>query len=215
MKKDNGAAHRKKLRRDLGDVYERVVQWTAGQMEIDPEDVREPLHNVVQDMLKMRRPRIGKLENYLTRGTARAYRRSLGNGKKIKPILFSELSKEELECVFETPAPIKDPAEQAAENEILAIAKQEIEKMSELRRDVMRLYFTGLSAKEIGAKLGMKATTVRSNIRHVKEFLVKKFGFAEEFSVARKRRRKPRTGRRAAKRRAARGGEAAPSEEAA
>ncbi|MBI2932627.1 MAG: sigma-70 family RNA polymerase sigma factor [Planctomycetes bacterium] len=214
MKKNTGAADREKLRRDLGDVYERLVQWTADQMNLDPEDVREPLHNVVQDMLKIRKPRIGKLENYLTRGTARAYRRSLGNGKKIKPILFSELSKEELECVFETPAPIKDPAEQAAENEILALAKQEIEKMSELRRDIMRLFFTGLSAKEIGAKLGMKATTVRSNMRHVKEFLVKKFSFAEEFAIARKRRRKPRTGRRAAKRRVARRGKATPSEAA-
>jgi RNA polymerase sigma factor (sigma-70 family) len=203
-KSKNGTANREKLRRELGEAYDRVLQWVADNVEVDPEDVRDPLHDVAKEVLGMSNPRIRKLDNYLTTSTVRAYRRSLGNGnKKIDTVLFSELSDDDLERVFEVPSKSPDPAEQAAANEILAIAKQEIAKMPERRRDVMRLHFAGLSNKEIGAALGMTPGTARSHIRHVRQYLVKKFGFTKEFSVARKRPRKPRTGRRAAKRRKA------------
>jgi RNA polymerase sigma factor (sigma-70 family) len=204
MKKNNGPVDPEKLRRDLADVYERVIQWITDRVDLDPEDIRDPLRDVVKDVLKMPKPRIRNLEKYVTTSTIRAYRRSLGNGKKkVATILFSELSDDDLERVFEIPAKTPDPAKQAAANELLAMAKQEIDKMPERRRDAMRLHLAGLSNKEIAAALGIKRSTVRSNIRHATEFLVKKFGFAKEVSVARKRSRKPRTGRRAAKRRKA------------
>ncbi len=162
------------IRRHIGEIYERVVTWIADRLKVDVEEVREPLHEVLKRVLAMPNPRIEKLEQYLTRATVRQYRRSNGNGK-VKLIYFGALSKEDLERVFETPAPGSNPAEQAAENEILALAKEEIEKMPPRRREVMRLFLAGLAPEEIAAALGIKVGTVWSHFRHAVETLRMKF----------------------------------------
>ncbi len=182
----SGAVDRQEINRQIAEAYQKILDWMAENLEIEAEDAREPLHVVILRVLSMRAPRIRDCEHYLTRAAVREHKRSLGNGTK--PVLFSDLHRDEREYVQLIPAPGPSPTELAADNEIVAFSKDEIEKMPPRRRDVMRLFFGVLSPEEIAATLGMKAATVRSHIRYVMAKLRKKFG------VAHTRRQKPRTG---------------------
>ncbi len=151
-------------RQQIRKVYEPVIQWTNQHLHIHKEDVRDALHEVLKNLHNGQMARIRNWEQYLTRATIRKLRRPQ-TAPKI--MLFSELSKEERRELFQIPAPGLNPAELTANRELLALAREGIQKLPPRQRDVLRLGLEGRTPEEIRTLLGLRSlSTVRSNQRH-------------------------------------------------
>lgn len=161
----NGARWPEEVRQKVEHVYEPVVQWIRNRLNMDIEEAREAVHEILKRLHNGQASRITTWDHYLTKAAIRQHRRSKGKPKgKLKILLFSELSKEERKQLYAIPAPGPNPADLAVERELLAFMRDEIQKLPKRQREVLTLEIEGLTPEEIRVRLGLKkVSTVWSN----------------------------------------------------
>jgi len=160
-----GDARRRRIAREIERVYEPVVQGVTAHFHLrDEDDARDGVHTVAVRLLSKGLSRIGKWGRYLTKATVHEHRHA---HKKVKIVLFSELSKDEQQrIVEEVPGPLKSPAVLVAEADWKAVIQAEISKLPPRQRAVVTLWSRDFTHKEIADTLGLKsAATSRSSLR--------------------------------------------------
>lgn len=143
----------KEVREKVDRVYERTVEWLVTQLNIEVERAEDLVHEVLKRVPARRASRITDWERYLGCAAVHEYKRSKA---KPKVLLFSELSKEDRERLFQIRAPGSTPAEEAAQRELIALLPAEIEKLPTRQRQVLTLELEGKKPKDIQAILGLK-----------------------------------------------------------
>lgn len=175
-KRINHAITRDEMWRRVEPIYEEILPRAAKKLDLDdPEDVREPLHTVLERMA--RHPKeLRNWKQYLTRSAINEIRHSHKNKREVS---FSELSPEERQRLFEERAgDWRQPWEIAAQHELEARAMAELWKLPAQQRTVILLRINGHSTEEIARQLGLRPSSVRSNWRHGLKTLRSKFRMA-------------------------------------
>jgi RNA polymerase sigma factor (sigma-70 family) len=153
------------IREVLGSLYEGVAQGCARRFKVEPDDMRDSLHDVLVGLLERegrQTPECGvdSWPGYLATATLRAYQRAKREARRVIPVC--DLNEKDRSKLFEErSSPIPEPWEIVSDQEILDRARDLIELLPLRQRSVLVLYLEGRSFGEIALSLGITPGNAR------------------------------------------------------
>ncbi len=158
------------LKQELAREYENYVRIAARLTHRSRDSVREALHDVIARLLAAltQRPAdfdaITAWKPYLIQSVVnelKEKRRQVARRKRTV-IFFGELDAQGRAKFMNLVDPGVDPAEQAEQNELAALAWSELQTLPEYQRDVIVRRCRGESYREIAMALAVKSSTAEA-----------------------------------------------------
>jgi RNA polymerase sigma factor (sigma-70 family) len=155
-----GGKKQKSVRAAIPGMYPDIIDSLAQRAGVEPEDVRDALHDILAQELRTRRGGIRDLKSYLTVAAFNRYQRSFRKEGRLVP-LSTLLDDEALEIQEEHPNCDLPAGEEAALRELGRRAWSQLEGLPLRQHDVLTLWCGGLSHAQIAQELKLTEENVR------------------------------------------------------
>lgn len=155
-----GGKKRQSIRTAIPDLYPDLLDALAERAGVEPEDVRDALHDIIVQELGMRRSGIRDIKSYLTVAAFNRYRRSFRHEDRLVP-LSTLLDEEDLEIQEEHPIFGLAAGEEVAVREMGRRTWAQLERLPLRQRYVLTMWCCGLSHTQIAQELELSEENVR------------------------------------------------------